>query len=225
MKITLSVGLLLACCLNLNAAKLIEDHDCRMGIKVDRSEIKPGDTARVTVWVANAPKVYGPQAEIQISSDVLEVVDEVSAQEGIQGSPGELFPVTGGLVLRNVYDPETRRFVYAMSLTNPSEEVEGSGDVVSLLVRATKPGSATLALDVAQLGTRKGELVVPSIEADDASAFIGVMTPAQARRERSSSRILRAAIATMALSLLLSMVHRNRLAKEAKKAAAAQQGT
>lgn len=101
-------------------------------------EVSAGQTATLTVMLADAQSVYGIDVSASFDPQLVEVVDTDPAKDGVQMMPGT-FPQPD-FVARNVADNQAGTLRYAITQVHPTEAVTGSGPIFSVQFRAKASG-------------------------------------------------------------------------------------
>ena len=182
----------------LDAAPLVEGHHCTVAIRVSDATVAPGETVRVEIRVKDLPEAYGAQVNFHLETEAFRFVDGVESTGPLDARPGSLFPAERAIFLSNEFDPATRSFVYAMSLTNPAPSVTGDGLLLAFDLRAESPGECGLKFDALKFGTRDGKLIQPVIEGGDLR--LTVLSPEVAQQERRRTRGIRSVVAMLVIA-------------------------
>jgi hypothetical protein len=122
-----------------------------------------GGTTAVEVRVENVQDLYGLDVRLSFDPAVVEVADADPVADGIQAQPGDLLSVD--FVLRNEADNEEGTIWFALTQTNPSPEVSGSGVAFIITFVGKDAGSSSPAsITYAKIVERNGEKIPASTE-------------------------------------------------------------
>jgi len=141
--------------------------DSRMDLILSKSKIKVGDSVTADVLVKSAPDIYGADVRLVFDPTFLQVVDQDDKVPGIQVVDGNFISPKKSFFLQNQVLNDQGAVDYALTLLNPAPEVNGSGQLVSVVFEAIKSGETTLQLSEGQFGTRTGEVISPVLGSAD----------------------------------------------------------
>lgn len=124
---------------------------------VSPATLAVGETAQVTVHVAEVEDLYGSEVHLRFDAELLEVVDQHGSVEGARATHGDLLTVR--FTAANVADNGAGTLVYAVSQMPPTGAATGSGDLLRFLVRARAAGTTVVQVEKVILASAKGEAI------------------------------------------------------------------
>ncbi len=130
----------------------------RLYLSTEKLELETGQEVAVSVFIENAPVIYGVEGHFTFDPTRLEVIDLAHGDFLSADPDNETF------ILQNQADNQTGRIDYALALLNPAPPVEGDGLLATIVFKAKTDGTAVIQVEEALFGTQTGEAIVPLVE-------------------------------------------------------------
>ena len=143
--------------------------------------MKSGEEKTVSIRVENATDLYGIEFQVSFDPNVVQVPDADDSLEGVQIAVGDW--MADGFVAANKVDNEAGTVLFAATLLNPAEPLNGDGTVATIPFAAQGDGTSPLKITKTLLATRDAQET--QSEAQDGA--IGVSAQGQARRVNTAS--------------------------------------
>jgi hypothetical protein len=128
-----------------------------------RVYVQPVDAAEdaitVEVIATGVVDLYGAEVRLRYDPQALAVQDAEPQQEGIQVEPGTLLDPQSGFVVANKVDEQTGTVLYAITLINPAEPVNGDGVLARVTFKKLGAGKSIIAVEGAKLVAHSLELL------------------------------------------------------------------
>ena len=121
---------------------------------IESFEVAPGSTIQVPVYIRGVQELYGVDLTLEFDPDVVQVIDQDPAMEGIQVSLGKF--LDPGLLLFNIADNEEGTIRFTMSQYNPSEPKSGEGILLLISFEGLTESKTNLEVTSVSLATREG---------------------------------------------------------------------
>lgn len=138
-------------------------------------EVGQGQAEQINIVIENAKDVYGIDVRAKFDPNLFEIADSDPATDGVQMIAGSF--IKPDFMVRNTADNEKGTLQYVVTQVNPTPPANGSGVVVSLLVRGKTLGkSGALTIDYVQIADRSGKKLAVQLE----SGMISIVTAKRA---------------------------------------------
>jgi hypothetical protein len=138
--------------------------------------MRSGEEKSVSIRVENATDLYGIEFQASFDPDVVQVPDADEAVEGVQIAVGEW--MEEGFVAANKVDNEAGTILFAATLLNPAEPLNGDGTIATIPFVAKGNGTSPLNITRTLLATRDAT----EIASEAQNGAIGVSALGQAPR-------------------------------------------
>ena len=135
-------------------------------------EVGQGQVETLNIVIDNAQEVYGIDVRAKFDPSVIEVVDADPSKDGVQMIPGDF--IKPDFLVRNIADNQKGTLQYVITEVNPTPPANGSGTVVSILVRGKVLGKRTpFTIDFVQIADRHGRKLPVHVQ----NGTVSVVTP------------------------------------------------
>ena len=118
------------------------------------SQLEMGGATTIEIRIDNAANLYGADIELQFASNILQIQDANSGQDGVQIQPGD-FPKPD-FIITNLVDNTAGAIRYALTQRAPTEPVSGNGLLARFTLQAIAQGQSNLTFAVAKLASPDG---------------------------------------------------------------------
>lgn len=151
-----------------------------------------GQPVTIDIIADGVSNLYGAEIHVRFDPTLLRLEDADPQQDGVQLAPGTLLDPGQGFVVANQSDNQAGTAVFAITLVNPAQPVEGSGVIAQLTMVPLQPGPLRVELESAKLVTRDlqsldvslsslevqatGQSIMPT-GADQAASEVAVSAP------------------------------------------------
>jgi hypothetical protein len=125
-------------------------------------EIGLGESATISIVLADARDVYGIDLRAAFDPQLVEVVDADPGSDGVQLTPGAF--LRPDFVARNTADNAAGTLRYAITQVNPTQPASGTGVVLTVRFRGKAAGEAPLTLGPVEMADRQGQSLPVTVE-------------------------------------------------------------
>lgn len=134
-----------------------------------------GENGLITIAIEQASELFGYELQLKFDPAVVQVIDAIPEQPGVQIQPAGFMDESRGFAVINRVDNGSGTLEYAMTLLAPAEPISGSGPLLELGVLAIAPGNSPITLSVV-LASRDG-LALPVETMDGSLSVTGSQPP------------------------------------------------
>jgi hypothetical protein len=135
-------------------------------------EVGQGQVETLNIVIDNAQDVYGIDVRGKFDPNVIEIADADPSTDGVQMIPGDF--IKPDFLVRNTADNKKGTFQYVITEVNPTPPAQGSGVVLSILIRGKALGKqSSFTIDFVQIADRHGKKL--SVSSQNGSVV--VVTP------------------------------------------------
>jgi hypothetical protein len=132
-------------------------------------DLPPGEQRQVAITLNDVQDLYGLELHLRFDPQVVQVVDQDQAADGVQAGLGNL--LSQPFVAVNRADNAAGTYDFAATLVNPAPPASGSGIVVRLVIEGKAAGESPLAFTSAILANREAAEIPASRQ--DGSIRVG----------------------------------------------------
>lgn len=178
-------GAALLLCIVLAAPAQAQNNSARVHLETETVQVGEGQVEQVNIILENAKDVYGIDLRAEFDPQVIEIADAEPDSTGVQLLKGSF--VKPDFAVRNEADNTKGTLQYVVTQVNPTPAANGSGIVLSFLVRGIKRGaSSTFNINFIQIANRRG--VKLPITAEDGTIEVVAPKPPTATPEVTRTR-------------------------------------
>lgn len=135
-------------------------------------EVGQGQVEALNIVLENAQDAYGIDVRAKFDPSVIEIADADPSKDGIQMIPGDF--IKPDFLVRNTADNQKGTLQYVITQVNPTPPANGTGIVLSILVRGKALGKkSSFTIDFVDAADRHGA----KLTVHAANGTIAVVTP------------------------------------------------
>lgn len=169
----------------LAAPAQAQNNSARVHLETETVQVGEGQVEQVNIILENAQDVYGIDLRAEFDPQAIEIADAEPNSDGVQLLKGSF--VKPDFAVRNEADNTKGTLQYVVTEVNPTPPANGSGIVLSFLVRGIKRGaSSTFNINFIQIANRRG--VKLPITAEDGTIEVVAPKPPTATPEVTRTR-------------------------------------
>ncbi len=144
----LSLALVTLSTVDLAQAAPARQGGTAVSISPAQSDLTCGETVSVDVRITDVEDLFGVDIKVGFDANVVEVVDAIPAQAGINVQPGDLPDATNGQGLIQINNVDEAGIIsYAATRLNPNPAQSGSGVIINITFRGLAAGNSDINLE------------------------------------------------------------------------------
>ncbi|MFQ5855330.1 MAG: cohesin domain-containing protein [Anaerolineae bacterium] len=141
------------------------------------STVSLGGVVTSAVEVVNVAGLYATEVHVRFDPAIVQVVDADAERPGVQVAPGSLFVSRNHFLAVNRVNNDAGTVDFAVSLLNPEQPIDGSGDVAAITWRAVSPGTTSVELTDVVLADQAGQPLSATLQDGGITVLPATATP------------------------------------------------